>query len=76
MDEQKKIEKILSNWIEQAKANTVFKKDATIDYEKNIVHLTIVPFSSNVGVFADCEANEKVVLQAIDKLEELKEQIK
>lgn len=75
MEERKKIEQILSNWKEQAKANTVFEKDATIDYEKRTIRLTITSSKSCFGVFADCEVNEKVVLQTIDKIEELKEHI-
>lgn len=75
MEGLKKIEDILSNWTEQAKANTAFEKDATIDYEKRTVHLTIVSSNSRIGVFIDCEANEKNVLKAIDLLEEAKEKI-
>ena len=75
MEGLKKIEEILSNWKEQAKANTAFEKDATIDYEKRSVRLTIVSSNSPVGVFIDCEAIDKIVLQAIDLLEEAKEKI-
>ena len=58
-----------------SKANTAFEKDATIDYEKRYVRLTIVSSNSPVGVFIDCEAIDKIVLQAIDLLEEAKEKI-
>ena len=75
MEELKKIEKMLSNWKEQAKVNTAFEKDATIDYEKMTVRLTIVSSNKNLGVFTDCEVNEKNVLKAIDLLEEAKERI-
>ena len=75
MEELKKIEEILSNWKKQAKANTAVEKDATIDYEKRTVRLTIVSSNSHVGVFTDCEANEKIVSQAIDILEEAKDKI-
>lgn len=75
MEELKKIEEILSNWKEQAKANTAYEKDATIDYEKRTVHLTIVSSNSPVGIFIDCEAIEKIILQAIDLLEEAKEKV-
>lgn len=75
MEGLKKIEEILSNWKEQAKANTVFEKDATIDYDKRTVHLTIVSSNSRIGVFTDCEAIDKIVLKAIDLLEEAKEKI-
>lgn len=75
MKELKKIDEILSNWKEQAKGNTVYEKDATIDYEKRTVRLSIVSSNSHVGVFTDCEANEMIVSQAIDILEEAKEKI-
>ena len=75
MEELKKIEEILLNWKKQAKINTVFEKDATIDYEKRTVRLTIVSSNSRIGVFTDCEANEKNVLKAIDLLEEAKDKI-
>ena len=75
MEELKKIEEILLKWKEQAKANTIFEKDATIDNENRTVRLTIVSSKSRVGVFTDCEANEKNVSHAIDILEEAKDKI-
>ena len=65
MEELKKIEEILLKWKEQAKANTIFEKDATIDYENRTVRLTIVSSKSRVGVFTDCEAHEKNVFMQL-----------
>ncbi len=73
MEELKKIEKILSNWKEQGKANTEFEKDGTIDIEKGSVHLSIASSKRLYVISIDCEAYEEAVSQAIDILEEAKE---